>query len=38
MEETTLIYKVESYAIMGACFEVVNFGHFPLVEYERIAL
>ena len=28
-----LIYKDESYAIMGACF-----GHDPKPEYERIVL
>ena len=44
-----VIYKDESYQIMGACFEVykekatrfklgllVNFGHYPKVEWERI--
>jgi PD-(D/E)XK nuclease superfamily len=62
-----IVYKEESYRIMGACFEVykvmgcgfvepvyqvhnylkatgfrlgllVNFGHYPKVEYERIVI
>ncbi len=34
-----IIYREESYKIMGACFEVfVNFGHYPKVEHERIVL
>lgn len=41
-----LIFEQESFAIRGACFEVykekgcgflVNFGHHPGVEIERIA-
>jgi hypothetical protein len=41
-----VVYNEESYAIMGTCFEfkatgtrlglLVNFGHFPKLEYERI--
>jgi hypothetical protein len=37
---TEIIYKAESYAITGPCFEpglLVNFGHYPTLEYERIA-
>ena len=48
---TEIVFKKESYAIVGACFEVhnylhatgfelgllVNFGHYPKLEYERIA-
>ncbi len=46
---TDVIYREESYRLIGACFEVykekgcgfleavlVNFGHFPKVEWERI--
>ena len=36
---TEIIYKAESYAITGPCFELgllVNFGHHPKPEYERI--
>jgi hypothetical protein len=42
--ESNIIYKEESYRIMGACFEVyklgllVNFGHYPGVEHERIVV
>ena len=47
---TMLIHERETYRILGACFEVylraaglrlgipANFGHYPKVEYERIAL
>jgi hypothetical protein len=31
--ETGIVYKEESYRIMGACFEV-----YPKLGYERIAL
>jgi hypothetical protein len=30
---TEIIYKKESYAIIGACFEV----YYPKLEYERVA-
>ncbi|MEY2554972.1 MAG: hypothetical protein QOF93_116 [Verrucomicrobiota bacterium] len=36
---TEIIYKAESYAITGPCFELgllVNFGQYPKLEYERI--
>jgi hypothetical protein len=32
-----LIYREESYNIMGACFEVY-FKSYPKIEYERIVL
>ncbi len=54
---TDIVYKDESYAIMGACFNVyndmgtgfleavgfklgilVNLGHYPKLEYERIVI
>jgi len=34
-----LLLKSESYQVIGACFEVyklVNFGHHPKVDWERI--
>jgi len=31
-----MLFKEESYRIMGACFEV-NFGHHPKLESERFA-
>jgi hypothetical protein len=37
---TEIIYKKESYAIIGACFGLgllANFGHYPQLEYQRIA-
>lgn len=37
---TEIIYRAESYAITGLCFELgllVNFGHYPKLEYNRIA-
>jgi len=40
--ETDIGFKDESYAIIGACFEVykemgllINFGHYPKIEHER---
>jgi hypothetical protein len=37
---TETIYRAESYAITGPCFELgllVNSGHYPKLEYNRIA-
>ena len=42
-----LLFEEESYKILGACFDMhkatghrlgflVNFGHYPKLEYERI--
>jgi hypothetical protein len=36
---TEIIYRAESYAITGPCFELgllVNSGHYPKLEYNRI--
>ncbi len=41
---TEIVFREESYRIMGACFEkatgkqlgiLVNFGHYPKIEHER---